>query len=463
MRPYTITVTAYQSDGLTTTKIVHVDLSWLNAYYATSFKIKASLTKNNTDNTYTLTLRITLSSLDHWLVLDHADIQALKNNIYNQLRQAGLISEDLPRSRISSLVAVVPSDFIDADALELFGTLVTAPNLAYEVWDNIENFGMAYGFILSSFMLCKDKFVPDVSSLPSIVARIINDNVIEPNVWVAEWNIYTYDIPIYRMTENRWVPLELRQDSSFIVGPGQALEIVVKGLKEPPQSSLDLQISMRNSVTVSSLIVTRNNTQYFANPATFSTSITLKKADWWDFLLSLFNKGVGNYYSEEIVVDEYYKTSGAPPALEKEVDVYSSWDIIKNVELKPSAQSIKQGEPLDVSMSFDLDLSIISSLEDVKKPVEVTVELHEDDVFLWWHFSRDLDLPKSTELEPSTSTQPLSFNFRDLRLSNGDHKIYAIITVRYYEGEATSIWGSENIWGTIVVETPRVAVSVGRS
>lgn len=55
--------------------------------------------------------------------------------------------------------------------------------------------------------------------------------------------------PIYVHTENGFRVLRYSQtENLFIVGPGQELEIVVKGLKQPPQGPLVLQISGRNAI-----------------------------------------------------------------------------------------------------------------------------------------------------------------------------------------------------------------------
>jgi PKD repeat protein len=60
---YVITVTAYQSDGLTSTKIVQLVLSRSVASSALAFlgqiKIKASIIKNQTEGSYSFTLQNT--------------------------------------------------------------------------------------------------------------------------------------------------------------------------------------------------------------------------------------------------------------------------------------------------------------------------------------------------------------------------------------------------------------------
>jgi hypothetical protein len=176
-----------------------------------------------------------------------------------------------------------------------------------------------------------------------------------------------------------------------------------------------------------------------------------------------------NCYSEEITINEHYTLNGVPPTVE--VNVYSPEDIIRNTVLKPSAQSIKQDDPLDVSVSFDLDPSFISSLENLgsvsgttqEKPV-VTVELFEEEAILGWQWDRKIS-EKSLELQSTGSTlnERVVFNLHgsDLGLiwHDGNHKLYARITLKYCESEAT--WITQARWGTIVVETPRVTVSVG--
>ena len=160
---------------------------------------------------------------------------------------------------------------------------------------------------------------------------------------------------------------------------------------------------------------------------------------------------------------------------EIEVNVYSPEDIIKNMVLKPSTQNIKTSDSLDVSLNFNLELSIVSSLENLGsvpagaqvKPVEVTVELWEEREVFGVHFDKKI-AEKSIELQSSKSTQNAWVDFTihgsDLGwgiFHGGDHKLYAKVTVKYCIGAATCISGAGNNWGTIVVETPRVTVSVG--
>jgi hypothetical protein len=83
-----------------------------------------------------------------------------------------------------------------------------------------------------------------------------------------------------------------------------------------------------------------------------------------------------------------------------------------------------------------------------------------------WLFDRKI-AEKSIQVD---STNPVAskdvfFNLHGYDLGwwifhDGDHRLYARITLTYCVGESTCIYGSGNNWGTIVVETPRVTVSV---
>jgi PKD repeat protein len=158
---------------------------------------------------------------------------------------------------------------------------------------------------------------------------------------------------------------------------------------------------------------------------------------------------------------------------EMEVDVYSPKDIIKDTTVKVSPNKIKPGDTFDVNVSFNVDFSIISSLHNIAfvpvgvsvKPVEVKVELFEEKAMLWL-FDRKI-AEKSIQVD---STNPVAskdvfFNLHGYDLGwlifrDGEHRLYARITLKYCVGELTCIYGSGNNWGTIVVETPRVTVSV---
>jgi hypothetical protein len=97
--------------------------------------------------------------------------------------------------------------------------------------------------------------------------------------------------------------------------------------------------------------------------------------------------------------------------------------------------------------------------------VEVKVELFEEKAMLWL-FDRKI-AEKSIQVD---STNPVTskdvfFNLHGYDLGwlifrDGEHRLYAKITLKYCVGESTCIYGSGNNWGTIVVETHRVTVSV---
>jgi hypothetical protein len=210
-------------------------------------------------------------------------------------------------------------------------------------------------------------------------------------------------------------------------------------------------------------------TGYEAFPSGFSTSITLicGGGGWLGFL----GGSTTNCYSDGIIINEHYTLNGVPPTVE--VNVYSPEDIIKNVVLEPSAQSIKQGDPLDVSVSFDLDPSFIFSLRNLgpesasvqEKPM-VTVELYEEKAIHTMLGSWDRKISeKSLELQSTGSTlnERVVFKLHGSDLGwliwhDGNHKLYARITLKYCKSEAT--WITQARWGTIVVETPRITVSV---
>jgi len=491
---YIITVTVYQSDGLTSTKIVQLVLSRSVASSALTFlgqiKIKASIIKNQTDGSYSFTLQITPINLllgpTIWLVLDDSEIKELKNNIYNQLIQQGLLStKDSPN--VKSLVVVAPADVIDENAVGLLNQLFSLPSTTrniIEAWDYIRNFGVD-GIVLSS---AKFAYLYGLKITPppptTIAGRVFNamyqslSGGIECYIFgVGECTLRGY-APIYVHTENGFKVLKYSLGNDlWIVGPGQELEIVVKGLKQPPQGPLVLQISGRNAIIRKSFLEMlmsgfrpglsfNEELGYEAFPSGFSTSVTLicGGGGWLGFL----GGSTTNCYSEEITINEHYTLNGVPPTVE--VNVYSLEDIIKNVVLEPSAQSIKQDDPLDVSVSFDLDPSFISSLRNLgsesasvqEKPV-VTVELYEEKAILG---SCDRKISeKSLELQSTGSTlsERVVFNLHGSDLGwliwhGGKHTLYARITLKYCESEAT--WITQARWGAIVVETPRVTVSV---
>jgi PKD repeat protein len=479
---YIITVTVYQSDGLTSTKIVQLVLSRSVASSALSsflgqIKIKASIIKNQTDGSYSFTLQI-IPDGDTWLLLDDAEIQALKNNIFRQLVQKGLLSSK-DKSRVDSLVVIAPSDIIDEKAVELFDKLLALPLEIQEVQENVEDFGVVYGLVLSSATVLQEKIV-NVENPPEIVSSLLNYyDFTAPSSVIGD--ILLKKNPVYKYTDKGWI----RIYPAFVTEPGTALIIVVKGLQQPLQNLFTLQINGEDavwskkiaeavapsSVSTSSEICGSSGTFcYYVYPSAFSTSITLKTSGWWDYLFSLGKPLRVLAYSEEIVVYQYLSTNGVPPTVE--VNVYSPEDIIKNAVLEPSAQSIKQDDPLDVSVSFDLDPSFISSLQNLgpesasvqEKPV-VTVELYEEREIFSVHFDNKI-AEKSLELQSTGSTlnKREVFNLHGSDLGwfiwhGGNHKLYARITLKYCESKAT--WITQARWGTIVVETPRVTVSVG--
>jgi PKD repeat protein len=499
---YIITATVYQSDGLTSTKIIQLVLSRSVASSALSsflgqIKIKASIIKNQTDNTYSFTLQIiplirNIPNVDNgplnvWLILDDSDIKTLTHNIYNQLIQQGLLSTE-DSSNVKGLVVVAPDDVIDENAVGLLNQLFSLPSTArniIEAWDYIGNFGVD-GIVLSSakfaYLYGLNNFKPPPPT--TIAGRVFNtmytslSEDIEKCIFKGGCD--GGYAPIYVHTENGYRVLRYSQtENLFIVGPGQELEVVVKGLKQPSQAPLELQISGRNAILLESYAGNgmpkftppewSGTTGYEAFPSGFSTSITLicGGGGWLGFL----GGSTTNCYSDGIIINEHYTLNGVPPTVE--VNVYSPEDIIKNVVLEPSAQSIKQGDPLDVSVSFDLDPSFIFSLRNLgpesasvqEKPM-VTVELYEEKAIHTMLGSWDRKISeKSLELQSTGSTlnERVVFKLHGSDLGwliwhDGNHKLHARITLKYCESEAT--WITQARWGTIVVETPRITVSV---
>jgi hypothetical protein len=251
------------------------------------------------------------------------------------------------------------------------------------------------------------------------------------------------------ITNNLPIPLSLNIPS--LNYPEDALAISLDTLESPDNP--------KNVFSLESLIYPRN-----------------------DFLWATPGQGIGCWYILKPLKKGTYRVRITASAngvesteREIEVNVYSPEDIIKNMVLKPSTQSIKASDSLEVSLNFNLDLSIVSSLENLGsvpagaqvKPVEVMVELWEEREVFGVHFDKKI-AEGSIELQSSKSTQNAwtAFNIHGSDLGwwvfhGGDHKLYAKITVKYCIGEATCISGTGNNWGTIVVETPRVTVSVG--
>ena len=158
---------------------------------------------------------------------------------------------------------------------------------------------------------------------------------------------------------------------------------------------------------------------------------------------------------------------------EMEVNVYSAEDVIKDTMVKVSPNKIKPGDTFDAHVSFNVDFSIISSLHNIEfvpvgasvKPVEVKVELFEEKAMLWL-FDRKI-AEKSIRVDSSqlVASEDVFFNLHDYDLGwwifhDGDHKLYAKITVKYCVGTSTCIYGTDNNWSTLIVETPRITVQV---
>jgi len=158
---------------------------------------------------------------------------------------------------------------------------------------------------------------------------------------------------------------------------------------------------------------------------------------------------------------------------EMKITVVSQQDAIKNVVIKSSSQSIKTSDSLDLLVGFNVDLSILSYMENVGlvpsgtqiKPPQIKVELFEEKGFLWFFDKKIAE--KSMELESEEIVPRVEITFRihgtDLGwwvFRGGEHKLYAKITVEYCIGERTCLYGLDNNWGTLIVESPRITVLV---
>jgi len=284
-------------------------------------KMKASLIENKTDGSYSFTLQIIPGDTSIVLLLNDTEIRELKNSIYNQLIQNGLLSpEDL--SSVVSLVVVAHDNVIDENAVELFDAILQLPQTAIEVSDYVENFGTIKGFILfNARELVFKNFLPP--NPPEIAVDIL-ERYFFPNIGGVEDYILK-EIPVY-VVNLGGIRFNPPGHEIFIVGYGQELEIVVKGLKKPSQNPVELQISGSSVVICSPPLgllqpnfrPTLNDEKgYPANLYTFSTSITLNKAGlsgWLGNLLSSLydllrqlgllpvNYFPVNYYSDQISV-----------------------------------------------------------------------------------------------------------------------------------------------------------------
>jgi hypothetical protein len=234
--------------------------------------IESSLIK--ADNGYNFTLQIAPKGGSTWLMFTEDDINALKSVIYGQLAQAGLSS--LGSSNV--LVAVTSQDVVPQNAIKLLDAIISFSALGDSIDDNVQAFGTAKGLAISTLDVVTDQTVlPTLPNPPEIVTTYVN-GMLKATTEGVEYNLLnTFTICLGS------APYK----PSYIVGPGQGLEIVVTDLKSPSQNSVTLNLAGSNAVIRSTTVGMLQPEQtpigpgYQATSGFFSVAITLNKDSWW--------------------------------------------------------------------------------------------------------------------------------------------------------------------------------------
>jgi PKD repeat protein len=175
----------------------------------------------------------------------------------------------------------------------------------------------------------------------------------------------------------------------------------------------------------------------------------LKKGTW---TISFSSRGEGTSTVKETI----------------EVVVVEETDAIQDIALRPLFSIIDSDDSFNLSVSFKVDLSLISSLENLGlvptdvsiRPPQVKVELFEEKGWLWVFDKKIAEKTLEIDLEKPISMVQTSFRLNGKDLGAGEHKLYAKVSVKYCIGERTCYYGLDNNWGTIKVESQRVIIRV---
>jgi outer membrane protein assembly factor BamB len=207
-----------------------------------TLQLEASLIK--AENGYNFTLQITPPNLmgvgDTFLLFTDNDIQALNATILDQLGKAGLISSGAS----VDFIGCVNQTMHDQNAIEIVDALMSVPSIVGESEDYVQAFGTATGLTLSAAKILADQaLIPTPSDIVNDLIEQMAQSITQSDNGIENEMLNVLPVCVQYSSQVTCI------EPKFIVGPDQALEIVITGLKAPPNNSpITLQIYGTNEV-----------------------------------------------------------------------------------------------------------------------------------------------------------------------------------------------------------------------